>query len=157
MRFEPRLLSSRVHAFNQQAYYLSNIQYSEVPIYATFCYYTRDFSELYVLNNVSITLSIVNFWRKIIRKKLAWLPYSDFSFNPASYNNSLSNIYSVPPLYHTKCFVFINLFIPHGPYEVCMIVSPILLMSKLKLMGDMQFACGHISSEHPRSSLQHQC
>lgn len=110
----------------------------------------RDFSGLYVLNHVPITPPIV--LEKDNKKKtpLVWFPYFDSSFNLASYNNTVSNVHSVPALCQAKCFVFINLFIARGLYEICMIISPILLMSKLKLTRTMYFACGHMSSEHAK-------
>lgn len=82
------------------------------------------------------------------KNPLAWLSYSDSSFNPASYN-SVSNIYSVPPVYQIKCLIFINLLIPHDAYEACVIFSPILLMSKLRLTKVTHFARGHMSKDYP--------
>lgn len=78
----------------------------------------------------------------------AWL--SDSSFNPASYNNSVSNIYSIPPLYQTKCAIFINLMILYDPYVACMIISPFLVLSKLRLTEVIYVACGRMSREYPK-------
>ena len=93
-----------------------------------FLQYTTDLSGLYILKKCSHYSIDSQFLEKTNQKSnkqkppSAWL--SDSSFNPASYNKSVSNIYSVPPLYQTKCVIFINLMILYDPYAACMIIAP---------------------------------
>lgn len=107
------------------------------------------FSGLYVFSSVPIILPMVNSQRKIIRKNsLSWLPYSHSSFNLASYNSSVSNIDSAPPLHQSMCSMPIDLFISHDPYEVYIIISPTALKGQLRLTEVMHFAHGLMSNEH---------
>lgn len=97
---------------------------------------------------------MVSSWRKLIRNQTNKNPHQlDSVILPSTlplYNNSVSNIYSGPPLYQTKCVIFINLMILYDPYAAYMIISPFLLLSKLRLTEVIYVACGRMSREYPK-------